>query len=255
MTRKNTYFISDLHLGASYIGDTHAHQRRVVDFLQSIEPKAKALYLLGDVLDYWFEYRTVAPQGFVRFFGQLARMADAGIEIVWLTGNHDIWMNNYLAREIGVEIIDAPGEGIERLIDGSLFFLSHGDNFGPQPVAYRCLRSVFHNRLCRKLFSGIHPRWTVSFAHRWSSHSRKTGGYAGAEVPSAVIAHARAMAADKPLLHNIIIGHYHRPAQLPLGGECTLTVLGNWVDRSDYAVFDGQTLSLCSYEPSTGSAD
>lgn len=248
MTRKYTYFISDLHLGAKYISDTREHQCRVTAFLREIEPEAKTLYLLGDVLDYWFEYRTVVPRGFVRFFGELARMSDAGVRIVWLTGNHDIWMSDYLSREIGAEIIDAPGEGIEQLIDNKLFFLSHGDNFGPQPRAYRMLRAVFHNRACQKLYSALHPRWTVGFAHNWSSHSRKTGGYAGAEVPSSTIEHARKMAADCPALSHIVIGHYHRPAQIPVGQHCTLTVLGNWVDRSDYAVFDGQNLTLRSFD-------
>ena len=94
--RRNTYFLSDMHLGASYIADPRAHENRVVSFLRSIENDARAVYLLGDVLDYWFEYRSVVPRGYVRFFGQLARMADAGIEIVWFTGNHDIWLFDYV---------------------------------------------------------------------------------------------------------------------------------------------------------------
>lgn len=104
-----TYFLSDLHLGAGYVADNHEHQRRVVRFLRAIEPDAEAVYLLGDVLDYWFEYRTVAPQGYVRFFGELARLADAGVKIVWMTGNHDIWFADYLRREIGLELIDSRG--------------------------------------------------------------------------------------------------------------------------------------------------
>lgn len=247
MNRCKTYFLSDLHLGAAYIADGHAHQRRVVDFLRSIENDAKAIYFLGDVLDYWFEYRTVVPRGYVRFFGQLARMTDMGIKIVWFTGNHDIWLFDYLRDEIGIEIIDAKTGGIKRNIDGKLFFLGHGDNFGPQPRAYRCLRSIFHNKVLQKLFSGIHPRWTIPFAHAWSSHSRK-GAEGCAVLPkqaiTAVNDEAARLSADDTELRYIIIGHLHIALDKPVNDHCRLLILGNWIDRSTYAVFDGKSLAL-----------
>lgn len=250
MSRTKTYFLSDLHLGASYIADGHAHQRRVVDFLREIEDDAKAVYLLGDVLDYWFEYRTVVPRGYVRFFGQLARMADMGIKIVWFTGNHDIWIFDYLRDEIGLELVDAPGAGIEREIDGKLFFLGHGDNFGRQPRGYRLLRSMFHNRFLQKMFAGIHPRWTIPFAHAWSSHSRK--GSEGAEgLPEHALeqveAEARRMSAEQPMLRYIIMGHLHIELDKEVGPDCRLIILGNWIDGSTYAVFDGTQLQLKNF--------
>lgn len=101
-----TYFISDLHLGAGYIADPRAHEMKVVGFLRSIAPKASRLYLLGDILDYWWEYRDVVPRGFTRFFGALAELADAGVEIVWFKGNHDIWIFDYLPAEIGLTVHD-----------------------------------------------------------------------------------------------------------------------------------------------------
>lgn len=100
------YFISDMHLGASYFPDRHAHERLVVSFLESIASDADELYMLGDVLDYWFEYRYVVPRGYVRFFGALARLADRGVKIHWFTGNHDIWLFDYLRDEIGIEVVD-----------------------------------------------------------------------------------------------------------------------------------------------------
>lgn len=247
MNRCKTYFLSDLHLGAAYIADGHAHQRRVVDFLRSIEDDAKAVYFLGDVLDYWFEYRTVVPRGYVRFFGQLARMADMGIRIVWFTGNHDIWIFDYLRDEIGIEIIDTKAGGIEREIDGTLFYLGHGDNFGPQPKSYTCLRSIFHNKVLQKLFSGIHPRWTIPFAHAWSSHSRK-GSEGSDALPrqaiESVTNEAVRLSAAEPDLRYIIIGHLHIALDRPVGEHCRLIILGNWINRSTYAVFDGSSLSL-----------
>ena len=249
---KRTYFLSDIHLGASYVADRKAHEKRVVDFLRSIEDDARAVYLLGDILDYWFEYRTVVPRGYVRFFGQLARMADRGIEIVWFIGNHDIWLFDYLRDEIGIRIVDTDKGGIAVDIDGTHFFLGHGDTFGRQPWTYRRLRALFHNRFCQKLYSAIHPRWTIPFAHGWSSHSRK-----GTALPSATLApaartavevFARQLCSADPELRYIIIGHHHVALDEPVTGTCRLIILGNWLDRSTYAVFDGSELRLCEYE-------
>lgn len=230
--------------------DRRAHEERVVAFLRSIEHDAEAVYLLGDILDYWFEYRTVVPRGYVRFFGQLARMADAGIRIVWFTGNHDIWLFDYLRDELGIRVVDAGGAGIIEDIGGTRFFLGHGDNFGPQPLSYRCLRAIFHSRLCQRLYAALHPRWTLPFAHGWSSHSRKAAkgslpvpGFT-ADARDKVKAYGRALADANPALRYIIIGHHHQPLVMELTPRCTLMVLGNWIDRSTYAVYDGTTLSL-----------
>lgn len=248
---KRTYFLSDIHLGASYIPDRIAHEKRVVGFLRSIEDDAAAVYLVGDILDYWFEYRTVVPRGYVRFFGQLARMADRGIEIVWFIGNHDIWLFDYLRDEIGIRIVDTDKGGIPFEIDGTHFFVGHGDTFGRQPASYRFLRAMFHSRFLQKLYSAIHPRWTIPFAHGWSSHSRKGSA---APVPvltpkyrTAVELFARNLCAADPALRYIIIGHHHVALDEPVTPSCRLIILGNWLDRSSYAVFDGHTLRLCEY--------
>lgn len=244
-----TYFLSDVHLGASYMPDRRAHEGRVVAFLRSIESTAKTVYLLGDILDYWFEYRTVVPRGYVRFFGQLARMADAGVHIVWFTGNHDIWLFDYIRDEIGVEVVDAKDGGILRELDGTLFFLGHGDDFGRQPAGYRFLRAIFHNRLLQKLYSGLHPRWTMPFAHGWSSHSRKGNGSLHEpkltpRARAAVEVEARRLCSEHPELRYIIIGHHHVAIDEPVTASCRLVVLGNWITESTYAVFDGSTLEL-----------
>ncbi len=231
--------------------DRRAHEERVVAFLRSIEHDAEAVYLLGDILDYWFEYRTVVPRGYVRFFGQLARMADAGVRIVWFTGNHDIWLFDYLRTELGIRVVDAPGAGIFETIGDTLFFLGHGDNFGPQPTSYRCLRAIFHNRVCQRLYAALHPRWTLPFALGWSSHSRKASasdplphpGFSD-EARHAVETYARTLADETPELRHIVIGHHHLPVQTQVTPSCTLTVLGNWIDRATYATFDGTELTL-----------
>ncbi|MCH5221304.1 MAG: UDP-2,3-diacylglucosamine diphosphatase [Muribaculaceae bacterium] len=252
MPKTKYYFISDLHLGASYIDNGRDHETRVVEFLRAIEGDAKALFLVGDILDYWFEYRTVVPRGYVRFFGQLARMADAGTEIVWFIGNHDIWLFDYLRNEIGITIVNTDKGGITMTLDGTDFFIGHGDTFGRQPRSYNILRSIFHNKVCQKLYSSIHPRWTIPFAHAWSSNSRK--GHNGSseiifdgKTRAAIEVFARQLSSDNPRLTYIIIGHHHIALNEPINAACRLVMLGNWIDKSTYAVFDGSELRLCEF--------
>ncbi len=252
--RRYTYFLSDLHLGARHIGDDHGRQRRVVDFLRSVAPTAKAIYLVGDVLDYWFEYRTVVPRGYVRFFGALAELADSGVRIVWLTGNHDIWLFDYLRDEIGIEVADPEAGGMFRTIDGTRFFIAHGDGVGRRPFGFRMLRALFRNRLCQRLYAAIHPRWTVTFAHAWSSHSGKLSRVPQALDPQArasVEVFARQLSADNPDLRYVIMGHHHIALDEPVNDRCRLVILGEWISRCSYAVFDGVKLELRSHQPAT----
>ncbi len=251
--RSETYFLSDIHLGARYIADHRAHEGRVVRFLQSIESTAKSIYLLGDILDYWFEYRNVVPRGYVRFFGQLARMADSGIRITWFTGNHDIWLFDYLRDELGIRVIDAKGGGIFETIDGQLFFLGHGDDFGHQPAGYRFLRTMFHSPVLQKLYSGIHPRWTIPFAHGWSSHSRKSApplAVLSAKGFENIMAEARRISKENPALRYVILGHYHVALDEAVDDHCRLLILGDWIRQDTYARFDGKSLTLETYADS-----
>ena len=142
------YFISDLHLGATYFPDPKRWERRVVSFLDSIAGDADELYMLGDILDYWYEYRNVVPRGFVRFFGALARLADRGVRIQWFIGNHDIWLFDYLRDEIGLEVVDGY---VVKEIKGKRFFLSHGDGVGRLKPTFRFLRGMFRHKICQKL--------------------------------------------------------------------------------------------------------
>lgn len=244
--RTLTYFISDLHLGAGYIADHRAHERRVVEFLRSIEGDTKRLYLLGDILDYWWEYRDVVPRGFTRFFGQLARMADLGVEIVWFKGNHDIWIFDYLPSEIGLTVHD--GIMVTEL-DGKRFLLEHGDGVGRLPRTFRALRGLFRCRIAQRLYAAIHPRWTVGFAHAWSSHSRKSGGY----VPSATVCDNLEKfaigynASAQERVDYFVFGHLHvlLDRQLPDGSK--MVVLGDWISKFSYAVWDGCQLKIDTF--------
>lgn len=246
--RNLTYFISDLHLGASYLDNPLDYERRVVRWLYSIKNQAKRLYLLGDILDYWYEYRTVVPRGYTRFFGALASLADSGVEIVWFIGNHDIWLFDYLQKEIGIKVID--GYQITD-IDGKRFFLSHGDGLGKRSFGFRLIRTLFRNRFCQLLFAAIHPRWTVPFAHRWSSHSRNFSEdipqFAGEEDES-LIAFSRDCLLSHPDIDYFVFGHRHILLDYHLTTDSRMIILGDWIHHFSYAVFDGNRLQIATYK-------
>lgn len=241
------YFLSDLHLGAPYFPDSRAAEKRVVDFLDSIKDEADAIFLLGDILDYWYEYRYVVPRGFVRFFGKLAELADRGIRIVWYIGNHDIWIFDYLPAELGIEVVD--GYSVEE-IDGHKFLMTHGDGIGRLKLSFKLLRKLFRSKVCQKLFSGIHPRWTVPFAYNWSLHSRKVDGPApddATRLMSNVLTFSKQYLLQHPDVEYFVYGHLHLFERVELSRTSTLVILGEWISRCSYARWDGSSLSLHEY--------
>ncbi len=247
--RDTTYFISDMHLGARYLPSPREAELKVCRFLRSIAPTAKALYILGDALDYWFEYRTVAPQGFTRFFGALAELADQGVRIVWFKGNHDIWLFDYLRREIGMEVVDGCRE---EEIDGLRVFLGHGDGVGRLEPGFRFIRWLFRCRLCQKLFAAVHPRWTVPLAYAWSSSNRHFATASPPEFlgmerePQAVFALDYLKNVD-PGVNLFIFGHRHVMANVPLSPSCRLIMLGDWIWHDSYARLRHGKLELLQY--------
>ena len=168
------YFASDAHLGARFHKDPLAIEKKLVRWLDSIKEDASAIWFLGDLFDYWYEYKYVVPKGHVRFLGKLAELADRGIEIHIFIGNHDIWMFDYLPKEIGA-IIHRDTLTVDLL--GKRFFLGHGDEVDFRSKAFRLIRAIFRNKFCQWLYAGIHPRWTFGFALGWSLNSRKSGIY------------------------------------------------------------------------------
>lgn len=246
--RTLTYFLSDLHLGARYFNNPREAEQRVVRFLDSIKETAKSIYLLGDILDYWFEYRHVVPRGFIRFFGKLAELADSGITITWMIGNHDIWIFDYLPNELGIEVIDG---NITREINGKRFFLSHGDGLGKMPLSFRFIRGMFRNRICQKLYSGIHPRWTIPFALGWSGNNRITKPlatpYKGADQEPLML-FANEHSKQHPEIVYYIFGHRHLAIQEKLPEGAVVTILGEWIESCTYALFDGENLTLTAFK-------
>lgn len=251
MPRSAAYFLSDLHLGAAYFAAPLDIERRAVRFLRSIAADAAHIYLVGDVLDYWYEYRHVVPRGFTRFFGALAELADSGVEITWMIGNHDIWIFDYLPAELGIEVIDGT---LVRDICGRRFFITHGDGVGRTSRSFRFLRSLFRNRLCQRLFASVHPRWTVPLAHSFSSENRGrhpvAAPYQGpAEEP--LMLFAEEYLRRRPDINYFIFGHRHILVEQGLSPSCSAVILGEWIDLCSYArIAPGEPLRLLRFEES-----
>lgn len=233
------YFLSDLHLGAPYFPDSRKSEKRVVNFLDSIKDKADVVYLLGDILDYWYEYRTVVPRGFVRFFGKLAELTDSGVRVVWFIGNHDIWIFDYLPSELGVVVVDGA---LTEHIDGKTFYMTHGDGVGKLKPSFKLMRNLFRNKFAQKLYSGIHPRWTIPFAYSWSRHSRKTGG--SGYDPTTMVDLLRHFSVDylreHPEINYFVYGHLHVVEDLKLNDSSRMIILGDWISNFSYGIWDGK---------------
>lgn len=250
MENKRIYFISDLHLGALALEDSRATELRVVRWLDTIRPTAKALYLMGDILDYWYEYKYVVPRGHVRFLGKLAQLADEGVEIHWFTGNHDIWIFDYLPNEIGLKL---HTKSIITQLYGRSLYLGHGDKDGDKSAGFKFIQGIFHNKLCQKLYATIHPRWSVQFANLWSLRSRKTSKENPLKLDTTkntLVAFAEKYNAESAQkVDYFIFGHQHIALSHKLNSGGEITILGDWINLFTYAQLspDG-TLELKYYK-------
>lgn len=253
-SRKKIYFASDAHLGARFHTDALAAEKRLVRWLDSIKEEAIAVYFLGDMFDYWYEYKYVVPKGFTRFLGKVAELSDSGVEIHFFIGNHDIWMFDYLPREVGA-IIHRDTLTVDLL--GRRFFLGHGDEVDYRNRAFRFLRILFRNRFCQWLYGAIHPRWTFGFALGWSLSSRKKGlkkhykseaaDYQG-EANEYMVLFAKEYLQTHPDINFFIFGHRHILLDLMLSRTSRLLIAGDWMHLFSYIVWDGEKLLLEEFE-------
>ena len=242
-TRKKIYFASDFHLGSYPQELSHERERRIVQWLEQVKTDAAHLYLVGDIFDFWFEYATVVPKGYIRFLGKLAEITDLGIPITLFKGNHDMWMFDYLKKELNVEIIDNE---LELQLDGKLFFVHHGDGLGSGDYKYKLLKKVFRSSFCQWLFARLHPNLGIGIATRWSKHSRLANNedekFLG-EDKEWLIGYAKEIEAHRH--HDFyIFGHRHLPYDVKLHSKSRILNLGEWMNYYTYAVWDGETLSL-----------
>ncbi len=246
---KNVYFISDAHLGSLAIPHGRQHERRLVRFLDEIKEKAQAVYMLGDMFDFWYEYRMVVPRGYTRFLGKVSELTDMGVEVHYFTGNHDIWCLDYLEKECGVILHRQP---VAMELGDKVFYMAHGDGLGDPDLKFRMLRTVFHSRLCRTLFSCIHPRWAVQFGLSWAKHSRMKRDGVGEEPymgedKEYLVRFAKSYLQSHPEVNCFMFGHRHIELDLMLSRQSRLMILGDWITQFTYAVFDGEHLYMENY--------
>lgn len=243
---KQVYFLSDAHLGSRAIAHSRTQERRLVNFLDSVKEKASAVYLLGDMFDFWYEFKLVVPKGYTRFLGKLSELTDLGVEVHFFTGNHDIWCGDYLEKECGVILHREP---VTTEIFGKVFYLAHGDGLGDPDKKYKCLRAMFHNQTLQRLFSAIHPRWSVELGLSWAKHSRlkrvdgKEPEYQG-ENNECLVRYTKEYLRTHPSVNFFIYGHRHIELDLMLNSNARVVILGDWIHYFSYAVFDGENLFL-----------
>ena len=236
------YFVADVHLGLP-AGDPSEREERFVGFLRSLPPDAEALYLLGDVWDFWYEYRDVVPKTGARAVVELANLAERGVGVYFLRGNHDMWTGDYFGR-LGIQILDQP---CYREIGGRLFCFAHGDGLGGSRLSYRLLSAVFHSKVARALFSTLHPWIAYRFGTGWSDSNRRKHvpyRFKGADEPLYKFAES-ALAPDGRRPEFFVFGHFHDSVELRLSDGAQFVVLNDWMKGGcPCAVFDGETLSL-----------
>ena len=247
---KNIYFLSDAHLGSWAIEHRRMQERRLVRFLDSIKEKAAAVYLLGDMFDFWYEYKYVVPKGFTRFLGKISELTDMGVEVHYFTGNHDIWAYDYLAEECGVILHKQP-QTIE--LYGKIFYLAHGDGLGDPNKSFKVIRSIFHNKTCQWLFSGLHPRWGMWFGLTWAKHSRLKHGMGGdppdymGDEKEHLILYTKKYIQYHSNVDYFIYGHRHIEVDKQLTKKARVIILGDWISQFSYVVYDGEHLLMQEY--------
>ncbi len=246
---KNIYFLSDAHLGSRAIEHSRTQERRLVKFLDSIKNKAAAVYLLGDMFDFWYEYKFVVPKGYTRFLGKISELTDMGVEVHFFIGNHDIWCIDYFEKECGMIVHRSP---VTCEIYGKEFYLAHGDGLGDLDPKFKLLRRIFHSKTLRKLFSCIHPRWSMNFGLEWAKHSRlkrvdgKEPEYQG-EAYEPLVLFSKNYLKTHPDINFFIYGHRHIMLNLMLSKSSSMIILGDWINEFSYAVFDGENIFLEQY--------
>ena len=239
--RQKLYFVSDVHLGLD-VKDPAGREARFVSFLRSIPaPETKALYLLGDIWDFWYEYRDVVPKGYARVFAALMDLMDAGVEVFFFPGNHDIWCYGYF-ESLGMKVLQQP-QLVEA--EGRVFCLGHGDGLGMGACPYKVMNSIFKNKVAQSLFSLLHPWLAFRLGSNWSHHSRLSRGdkyvFKGESEP--LYKWAEAFAAEQPVDY-FIFGHLHVQVDEVLPSGAHLMILPDWLDDSQYLYFDGMTVGV-----------
>lgn len=243
---KKIYFVSDAHLGHPPAEESLKREKLLVKWLSEIQKDAHSIYLLGDIFDYWFEYRKVVPRGFVRLLGKIAELTDAGIPVYFFTGNHDVWIFDYLPKETGIIV---HRDILKLEINNIKFLIAHGDGLGPGEQGYKLLKKIFTSKVIQWLFARIHPNGATWFAHQWSKHSRLSKNishsFLGEDKEHLIIFSRETL--KKEHIDYFIFGHRHLPFDFIIGEGAHVICLGDWFVNFTFAEFDGTRVRLIKY--------
>ena len=246
---EKVYFASDFHLGIPNYADSLEREKRIVRWLNEVSQDAKVIFLVGDLFDFWFEYKKAVPRGFTRILGKLAELSDNGTRIILFTGNHDMWMFDYLPTELNVELYREPIIGY---FNDHKLLIGHGDGLGPGDHGYKFIKKVFANKLCQWLFARIHPNFGINLANFWSGKSRSVNHYVDREFhgeeKEMLIVYCKEFLQTDPTVDFFIFGHRHLPLDIQLNEKSRYVNLGDWISYNTYAVFDGEQLLLKEYQ-------
>ena len=247
---KKIYFASDLHLGVPNYEKSLEREKLFVKWLEEARHDAAEIFIVGDLFDFWFEYKKAVPRGFVRVLGKIAEITDSGIPIHMFTGNHDMWIFDYLPKETGVQLYRKP---ISRTWNATKFFIGHGDGLGPGDHGYIFIKKVFSNKFLQWSFARLHPNFGIGLADYFSRSSRAKTGDSDAKFLGEDQEWLAIFAKEilkKEHFDYFVFGHRHLPIDLDLNKNSRYINLGDWIQYYTYGVFDGQTMHLKSYKKS-----
>ena len=242
--QKKIYFLSDFHLGAPDEKSSLVREKKLVRFFDSIRHNAAQIFIVGDIFDFWYEYKEVVPRGYVRLLGKLAELTDAGIPVHFFVGNHDMWMRDYFQKELNISVYFEP-KVFE--FNQKNFYIGHGDGLGPGDHGYKFIKKIFRNPLCQWAFGQLHPTWGIGLANYFSRKSRvKTGNsdeiFLG-EDKEWLILFCREILQQEHYDY-FIFGHRHFPLDFKLSADSRYINLGDWIRNFTYAIFDGKDMEL-----------
>ncbi len=243
---KKIYFASDFHLGVPNRSTSLEREKKIIKWLEHIHGNASAIFFVGDLFDFWFEYRHVVPKGFVRLQGKLAELSDQGIPLYLFAGNHDLWISDYIAEELGVEIFRNP---IQIDINQKRFFIGHGDGLGKGDYPYKVIKKIFTAKIAQWVFRWIHPDIGISIAQFWS-HSSKEKSKKKDErfIGEKEILFNFCQQIEKNEHHDYyVFGHRHMPLEMKLSNRSTYFNLGEWINSNTYLEFDGEKAALLQF--------
>jgi UDP-2,3-diacylglucosamine hydrolase len=241
---KKIYFLSDFHLGAPDYQKSLEREKYIVSFLKQARTDAAHIFIVGDIFDFWYEYKTVVPKGYTRLLGTLAEITDNGIPVTFFVGNHDMWMKNYFQDELNIPVYYHPQE---YEFNGKHFYIGHGDGLGPGDHSYKFLKKIFRNKACQWLFGVLHPTWGIGLANYFSRKSRAATGSSDeiflGEDKEWLITYSREVLQSKHVDY-FIFGHRHLPIDFKLNDVSRYINLGDWIRYNSYGVFDGNDMAL-----------